>query len=203
MRSMEEFHHLQFIRTRYDALNYLFDFQPVISPISRICDSDPMMSSRLGSKSTLHAVGIGGIRPSSTLLLKKKSCSRIERRIIPTRAEAGRKTSFTAGFLIGGVVCGVLGFLYAPQISKALLDEQQRLKVLQFLPGREAKPVTRDDVMTRLDELHSVLDNLSQDMGLPSTEPVDKTEAAKSNGKATDPETPPTSKETTPSSPET
>lgn len=31
-------------------------------------------------------------------------------------AEGGRKSSFTAGFVIGGVVCGVLGFLYAPQV---------------------------------------------------------------------------------------
>lgn len=87
------------------------------------------------------------------------------------------------------------------QISKALLDEQQRLKVLQFLPGQESKPVTRDDVMTRLDELHSVLDNLSQDMGVPASEPVDKTEAAKNNGMASEAPNSP-SKESTASSPD-
>ena len=75
------------------------------------------------------------------------------------RAETGRKTSFSAGFVIGGVICGVLGFLYAPQvcrgdkicvdgsavvrsqISKALLDEQQRLRVPRFLRDRTPRPV--------------------------------------------------------------
>ncbi len=46
---------------------------------------------------------------------------------------------FLAGFLLGGTVFGVLGFLFAPQISAALLTDEQRLKLPRFLAEEEAK----------------------------------------------------------------
>lgn len=44
------------------------------------------------------------------------------------------------GFVLGGVVFGALGFLFAPQISAALLSEDQRLKLPKFLDEEEKDP---------------------------------------------------------------
>ena len=41
------------------------------------------------------------------------------------------------GFVIGGAIFGALGFLFAPQISAALLSEDQRLKLPKFLDEEE------------------------------------------------------------------
>ena len=38
--------------------------------------------------------------------------------------------SFWGGFLIGGTVFGVLGFLFAPQVSRALLNSERMKKLL-------------------------------------------------------------------------
>lgn len=48
--------------------------------------------------------------------------------------------------------------------------------------------MTKEDLMSRLDELHTVLDNLSRDMGIPSpyNEETDNTEVGKDNGEATE-----------------
>jgi len=44
------------------------------------------------------------------------------------------------GFVVGGVIFGALGFLFAPQISAALLSEDQRLKLPKFLDEEEKDP---------------------------------------------------------------
>ena len=43
--------------------------------------------------------------------------------------------------LVGGAVFGVLGFLFAPQISAALLTDEQRLKLPRFLEEEAKDPV--------------------------------------------------------------
>jgi len=56
------------------------------------------------------------------------------------RAESrGGGGGFLAGFLLGGTLFGALGFLFAPQISAALLTDEQRLKLPRFLAEEEAK----------------------------------------------------------------
>ena len=42
--------------------------------------------------------------------------------------------------LVGGAVFGVLGFLFAPQISAALLTDEQRLKLPRFLEEEAKDP---------------------------------------------------------------
>ena len=44
------------------------------------------------------------------------------------------------GFVVGGAIFGALGFLFAPQISAALLSEDQRLKLPKFLEEEEKSP---------------------------------------------------------------
>ena len=41
---------------------------------------------------------------------------------------------------IGGVVFGVLGFVFAPQISQALLGDDQRLRLPRFWEEEEEDP---------------------------------------------------------------
>lgn len=48
-----------------------------------------------------------------------------------------RGGGFMSGFVVGGVVFGVLGFVFAPQISKALLGDDDRLRLPRFLDSDE------------------------------------------------------------------
>ena len=45
-----------------------------------------------------------------------------------------------AGVLVGGAIFGALGYLFAPQISKALLSDDQRLKLPRFLEEEKKSP---------------------------------------------------------------
>ena len=58
------------------------------------------------------------------------------------RAEgrSGSGGGFLAGVLVGGTIFGVLGFLFAPQISAALLTDEQRLKLPRFLEEEAKDP---------------------------------------------------------------
>lgn len=79
-------------------------------------------------------------------------------------------SGFTAGFILGGVVFGALGFLFAPQISSALLSEDQsRLKLPRFLDDTDAdgrarsggQPMTKQDLADRIAQLNSAIDDVS------------------------------------------
>ena len=57
------------------------------------------------------------------------------------RAERnGSGGGFLTGFVVGGAIFGALGFIFAPQISAALLSEDQRLKLPKFLEEEEKSP---------------------------------------------------------------
>lgn len=47
---------------------------------------------------------------------------------------------FFAGFVVGGAVFGAMGYLFAPQISKALLSDDQRLRLPRFLEEEKKSP---------------------------------------------------------------
>jgi hypothetical protein len=57
--------------------------------------------------------------------------------------------SFWSGMAIGGVVFGVLGFVFAPQISQALLGDDQRLRLPRFLEEEEEDPEVTKYVLMR------------------------------------------------------
>ena len=54
------------------------------------------------------------------------------------------------GFVVGGAIFGALGFLFAPQISAALLSEDQRLKLPKFLEEEEKSPEATKQVRMQL-----------------------------------------------------
>ncbi len=60
--------------------------------------------------------------------------------LIPCRAERDSGGGFLAGLVVGGAIFGALGYLFAPQISKALLSDDQRLKLPRFLEEEKKSP---------------------------------------------------------------
>ena len=60
---------------------------------------------------------------------------------VACRAQRERDGSgFVTGFVVGGAIFGALGFLFAPQISAALLNDEQRLRLPKFLDEEEKSP---------------------------------------------------------------
>ena len=49
---------------------------------------------------------------------------------------------------MGGAIFGALGFLFAPQISAALLNDEQRLRLPKFLDEEEKSPEATKQVCT-------------------------------------------------------
>jgi len=57
----------------------------------------------------------------------------------PTNRAERSDSSWMSGFVMGGVVFGTLGFLFAPQISRALLGDDQRLRFPRFMEEEAPK----------------------------------------------------------------
>jgi gas vesicle protein len=73
--------------------------------------------------------------------------------------------SFWSGVAIGGVVFGVLGFVFAPQISQALLGDDQRLRLPRFLEEEEDDPeVTRQNLAEKIAQLNEAIDDVSSQL---------------------------------------
>lgn len=83
--------------------------------------------------------------------------------LFPCRADR-ESGSFWSGFAIGGVVCGVLGFVFAPQISQALLGEEQRLRLPRFLDEDEDPEVTKQNLAEKIAQLNAAIDDVSSQL---------------------------------------
>lgn len=81
---------------------------------------------------------------------------------VAVRAE-GRSSgdSFVTGFLVGGVVFGALGFLLAPQISKTLLRDDQRLKLPRFQEEDRSPEATKEDLIEKIAQLNQSIDEVA------------------------------------------
>merc|ERR1711985_73174 len=67
--------------------------------------------------------------------------------------------SFWGGFLVGGAIFGALGFLFAPQVSRALLNSEKMKKLLG--DGNENLEITREMLNDKISELISAIDGVS------------------------------------------
>jgi len=66
------------------------------------------------------------------------------------------------GLVVGGVVFGTLGFLFAPQISKALLGDDQRLRLPRFLEDEAKDPeATKQELIEKIALLNSSIDEVA------------------------------------------
>ncbi len=55
--------------------------------------------------------------------------------------------------MVGGAIFGALGFLFAPQISAALLNDEQRLRLPKFLDEEEKSPEATKQVCIPLNSV--------------------------------------------------
>ncbi|XP_010266245.1 PREDICTED: uncharacterized protein LOC104603796 isoform X2 [Nelumbo nucifera] len=73
-------------------------------------------------------------------------------------------SSFIGGFVLGGIVVGMLGCVYAPQISKALAgaDRKDLMKKLpKFIYNEEKALETRKILAEKIEQLNSAIDDVS------------------------------------------
>ncbi|GAX77975.1 hypothetical protein CEUSTIGMA_g5417.t1 [Chlamydomonas eustigma] len=94
---------------------------------------------------------------------------RKERNIVARAENSDRSDSFVSGFVLGGVVFGTLGFIFAPQISKALLGDDQRLKLPRFLEDEVKDPEqTKQDLFDKIAQLNASIDEVSNKLNATS-----------------------------------
>ncbi|KAK4802842.1 hypothetical protein SAY86_001045 [Trapa natans] len=77
-------------------------------------------------------------------------------------SRGGGGGDFLAGFLLGGAVCGTLAYLFAPQIRRSLLNEDEygfrrAKRPIYFDEGLE----TRQTLNAKITQLNSAIDNVS------------------------------------------
>eukprot|EP01026_Neomeris_dumetosa_P056600 TRINITY_DN5180_c0_g1_i10.p3 TRINITY_DN5180_c0_g1~~TRINITY_DN5180_c0_g1_i10.p3 ORF type:complete len:137 (+),score=25.46 TRINITY_DN5180_c0_g1_i10:45-455(+) len=95
-------------------------------------------------------------------------CRRLRQRarVVSIRADRdGSGGSFMSGFVFGGVIFGTLGFLFAPQISRALLNEEQKLRLPRWLEEEEKDPeATKQKLFDKIDQLNEAIDEISSNI---------------------------------------
>mmetsp|Transcript_33266 Transcript_33266/g.71743 ORF Transcript_33266/g.71743 Transcript_33266/m.71743 type:complete len:147 (-) Transcript_33266:209-649(-) len=112
----------------------------------------------------IYGNGGGGAAAAAAALRRPRTYSA---RLAPqsrgdrVQASASGKSegSFWGGFLIGGTVFGVLGFLFAPQVSRMLLNSERMKKLLG--DGNEDLEITREVLNDKISELNSAIDGVS------------------------------------------
>jgi len=90
--------------------------------------------------------------------------SRPARLVVARSRDSGG--GFASGFIVGGLVCGALGVLFAPQISRAVLDGEDRLR---FGSGsgnddpldEEELGTTREALTAKISALNAAIDDVS------------------------------------------
>ncbi|KMT16667.1 hypothetical protein BVRB_3g049530 [Beta vulgaris subsp. vulgaris] len=71
---------------------------------------------------------------------------------------------FVAGFLLGSAVCGTLAYIFAPQIRRSLLNEDEygfRKARRPIYYDDEGLEKTRQTLNTKLSQLNAAIDNVS------------------------------------------
>ncbi|XP_062150887.1 uncharacterized protein LOC133859485 [Alnus glutinosa] len=102
------------------------------------------------------------------LILQKKSNRVGSNRKLSVRAEyqdgsRGGGGDFLAGFLLGGAVFGTLAYVFAPQIRRSLLNEDEygfrrAKRPIYYDEGLER---TRQTLNAKISQLNSAIDNVS------------------------------------------
>ncbi|KMZ69807.1 unknownprotein [Zostera marina] len=120
----------------------------------------------------INSTKIGALdgRRLQILYLRQPRLSDHRRKLLSVRAEyrddgynAGG--DFAAGFILGGALFGTLAYIFAPQIRKSLLNENedgfQRLKEPKYYGKRLEPEMTQHTLKERIGQLNSTIDNVS------------------------------------------
>ncbi|GBF87485.1 hypothetical protein Rsub_00196 [Raphidocelis subcapitata] len=89
-------------------------------------------------------------------------------------ASSERDSNFMSGFIMGGVVFGTLGFLFAPQISRALLGDDQRLRLPRFMEeeGPKDPEATKQELIDKIAQLNASIDEVASSLKRGEAEPA-------------------------------
>jgi len=105
-------------------------------------------------------------KQSRTAVRHEQRAQRLTRSV--TRAEyrrdSGSSSSFVSGFIIGGAIFGALGFLFSPQISKAILGENadgSPRRLPKWMEEEDSLEVTRRKMNQKIAELNQAIDSTS------------------------------------------
>ncbi|XP_026401605.1 uncharacterized protein LOC113297373 isoform X2 [Papaver somniferum] len=120
---------------------------------------------KLGEPMTTKNKSLGH---SSRLRFQRKSTHLGISRNLSVRAEyddgsrGGGSGDFVAGFVLGGAVFGTLAYLFAPQIRRSLLNEDEygfrrAKRPIYYDDGLE----TRETLNAKISQLNSAIDNVS------------------------------------------
>ncbi|XP_023535792.1 uncharacterized protein LOC111797119 [Cucurbita pepo subsp. pepo] len=134
---------------------------------------------QLSSRSNLKTADklLGSVSPTSLLLnpgwvgKAKLSTSRRPLSVQAAYSDGGRSSNagiFVGGFVLGGLIVGTLGCVYAPQISKALAgtDRKELMRKLpKFIYDEEkALEKTRKVLAQKIEQLNSAIDEVSSQL---------------------------------------
>ncbi|KAI3465468.1 hypothetical protein Pfo_022131 [Paulownia fortunei] len=102
---------------------------------------------------------------------RKSSAQRRALIVQASYGDGGRPSSasiFVGGFVLGGLIVGTLGCVYAPQISKALTDTDKKdlmKKLPKFIYDEEkALEKQRKKLAEKIEQLNSAIDNVSNQL---------------------------------------
>ncbi|KAJ8761694.1 hypothetical protein K2173_004470 [Erythroxylum novogranatense] len=75
----------------------------------------------------------------------------------------GGAGDFVAGFLLGGAICGTLAYVFAPQIRRSLLNEDESgfRRAKRPIYYDEGLEKTRQTLNAKISQLNSAIDNVS------------------------------------------
>lgn len=76
----------------------------------------------------------------------------------------GNGGDFVAGFLLGGAICGTIAYIFAPQIRRSLLNEDEygfRKARRPMYYDDEGLEKTRQTLNAKLSQLNAAIDNVS------------------------------------------
>ncbi|KAG9146477.1 hypothetical protein Leryth_011769 [Lithospermum erythrorhizon] len=123
---------------------------------------------------TVDRGNVGIVYPHSSLSLRNAKKSSISRRPLTVQADysGGRGSNdagaFVGGFILGGLIVGTLGCVFAPQVSKALAGTDKK-EIMRKLPKfiydeEKALEKQRKKLSEKIEQLNTAIDEISNQL---------------------------------------
>ncbi|XP_030441638.1 uncharacterized protein LOC115663805 isoform X1 [Syzygium oleosum] len=137
-------------------------------PVSKPADGFSFGTSLKTPCPFIGRIGCKNLSFTSDYAGKEKVCASRKLTVQASNRDGGRSSGtgiFIGGFVLGGIVMGTLGCVYAPQISKALAgtDRKELMKKLPKFIYDEDKALekTRKVLAEKIAQLNSAIDGVS------------------------------------------